>query len=210
MNRKRLFAIAMTMVCILSGCGDAGGGAAGGSTEETPEDSLALNDDERQFFTDFIQERENYGFLLSDYSVPEDVRLDEVLYSGAGFGEPLPEEDIPLYLEAAQQEFVETDCLKFTRQGIEDFLLRKLDIGMEDLNIPFEWIYLPETDSYYHEAGDTNYVRFSCVGGSRTGDIYTLHFTPESDWELWNGDCETVIVKTEDGYRFVSNHTLEE
>lgn len=257
MKRKKLFAMGMIMVCILSGCGNNGGGSANGSTEgmaeenipisiedgtdspeesvqgsiaepEKPEESteepaggaaepegpaeewIALSDDERLLFTEFIQERENYGFLLSDYAVPGDINLSEVLYSGAGFGEQLPEEDTPLYLEAVQQEFVETDCLKFTRQSIEEFLHRKLGIGMEDLNMPFEWMYLSETDSYYHEAGDTNYARFSCVEGKVQGDTYTLHFAPEADWEWYYGDCETVIVKAEDGYRFISNRTLTE
>ncbi|MDE7222929.1 MAG: hypothetical protein K2O34_03995 [Acetatifactor sp.] len=232
MNRKNWFVIGMIMVCLLSGCGNTGDAAADGNTEETAEDrstetgqpsessgeapaeevppaeAAELSEEEKQFFTDFIQANENYGFLLSDYDVPEDVNIVEVLYSGAGFGEWIPEEDIPLYLEAAQQEALQTDCMKLTRQGIEELLQRKLGIGLEDMSGPLDMLYLAETDSYYNEAGDTNYAPFACTGGIREGETYRLHFAPAADWLEGYGDRETVLVKTEDGYRFLSNHIL--
>ena len=177
--------------------------------QETPEEPVILSGEEITFFTRFIQERENYGFLLSEYDGPEDVDLEQVLYSGAGFGEGIPEEDIPLYLAAAGQEYLETDCLKFPVQSVEEFVQRKLGIGFKDVKKPLEWwIYVTETDSYYHEAGDTNFTLFSCVGGIRNGDTYTLRFTPESDWTEWMEDRETILVKGENGYRFLSNHFL--
>lgn len=181
------------------------------TAEETPvvEDSVELSEDEKTFFTDYIQERENYGFLLSEYDAPEDVNLGEVLYGGAGFGEGIPEEDIPLYLAQTQQEEVYTDCTKMTRQGIEDFLQRKLGVGLEDMSRPLEMVYVAQTDAYYNEAGDTNYIPFACTGGTRQGDTYTLHFTPAADWYTGFGDCETVLVKTGDDYRFISNRALK-
>lgn len=246
MKRKKLLAVGVIMVCMFSGCGNIGGGPAGGGTdveessiqseqpresgagsgqsaessaeasaesqpEEVPSaDAAELSDDEKQFFTEFIQEMENYGFLLSDYDTPRDVKLEEVFYGGAGFGEWIPEEDVPLYLEATGAEEIYTDCLKLTRQGIEDFLQGKLGIGLEDMGNPLGMLYLVETDSYYHEAGDTNYAPFACTGGIRQGDTYTLRFTPAVDWLEGFGDRETVLVKTGDGYRFLSNHTVTE
>ncbi|MDE5747302.1 MAG: hypothetical protein K2I21_06970, partial [Acetatifactor sp.] len=132
-----------------------------------------------------------------------------VLYGGAGFGEEIPEEDIPLYLAQTQQEEVYTDCTKMTRQDIEDFLQRKLGVGLEDMSRPLEMVYVDQTDAYYHQAGDTNYVPFACTGGTRQGDTYTLHFTPAADWFTGFGDCETVLIKTGDDYRFISNRALE-
>ncbi|MBD5530443.1 MAG: hypothetical protein HDR02_18855 [Lachnospiraceae bacterium] len=183
----------------------------GSTAEETlvAESSVELSEDEKTFFTDFIQERENYGFLLSEYDAPEDVNLGEVLYGGAGFGEGIPEEDIPLYLAQTQQEEVYTDCTKMTRQDIEDFLQRKLGVGLEDMSRPLEMVYVDQTDAYYNQAGDTNYAPFACTGGTRQGDTYTLHFTPAADWFTGYGDCETVLVKTGDDYRFISNRVLE-
>lgn len=230
MKRKKLLVMGMIMVCLLSGCNTADSGAASG-TEGRPEDSapgsgedsgasdnlsenpgeaMALSEEETQFFTEFIQENENYGFLLSDYSVPQDVNIREVFYSGAGFGAAIPKEDIPLYLEAVSEEELYTDCLKMTRQDIEAFLQRKLGIGLEAVSRPLDMVYLAETDSYYNQAGDTNYVPFSCTGGTRVGDTYTLYFTPAMDWIDWEGERETVVLKTEEGYRFLSNHILTE
>ncbi len=177
--------------------------------QESQEEPIILSREEITFFTRFIQERENYGFLLSEYNVPEDVDLGEVLYSGAGFGEGIPEEDIPLYLAAAGQEWLETDCLKFPVQSIEEFVQRKLGIGFKDIRKPSEWwVYVAETDSYYQEAGDTNFTLFSCIGGVKKGDVYTLRFAPEADWKEWMDDRETVLIKGEKGYRFLSNRFL--
>ena len=198
MKRKKLLTLGMILVCILSGCGE--------PSAETAE----LSNDEKQFFTDFIQEIENYGFLLSDYEVPRNVNIGEVLYGGAGFGVGIPDEDIPIYLEAAGQEELYTDCLKMTRQDIEEFLQRKLGIGLEDMSSPLDMVYVAGTDSYYNQAGDTNYAPFSCTGGTREGDTYMLHFAPAADWVEGLGDRETVLVKTEGGYRFLSNHTVTE
>ncbi len=178
---------------------------------ETPSAKPAeLSAAECQFFTDFIQKTENYGFLLSDYDEPQDVDLNQVFYTGAGIGEGIPEEDLLQYLAAAGQEELMTDCLKLPRQSVEDFLQRKLGIGLEEMRTPFEWLYLPETDSYYREAGDTNYFLFSCVEGRRQGNTYTLCFAPEEDWGALFSGCETVLVETEAEYRFVSNHFLTE
>lgn len=181
--------------------------------EDSSEDTAAtaeieLQEEERAFFTDFIQEKENYGFLLSEYDIPGDVNLFEVLYSGAGFGEGIPEEDIPLYLEKTQEEEIYTDCVKMSRQDIDDFLKRKLGLGLDEMNHSLDVVYLKETDAYYIQAGDTNYLPFMCTGGTVQGDTYTLHFAPAADWAETAGERETVLVKTDDGYRFISNHIL--
>lgn len=180
----------------------------GGGGAETSPENAELSQEEKDFFTDFIQQSENYGFLLSDYDAPQDVNVREVLYGGAGFGQWIPQEDIPLYLEAVGDEGLYTDCVKMTRQDIETFLQGKLGLGLEDMSSPLDMMYLEATDSYYNQAGDTNYAPFSCVEGTRQGDTYTLRFTPAADWLTGFGDRETMLVKTQDGYRFVSNRTL--
>lgn len=178
--------------------------------EKTGEEQIILGKEEITFFTGFIQDNENYGFLLSEYDKPEDVNLDEVFYNGAGIGESLPLGEESIYLEAAGYEQVETDCIKLTTENIKEFVRRKLGIEFQDMNRSLEWgVYAAETDSYYFEAGDTNYMRFTCSGGVREGNTYTLRFIPESGWNEWaGGDRETVLVKTENGYHFLSNHLL--
>lgn len=167
-----------------------------------------LSAEELWFFTDFMQKNENYGFLLSAYDKPEDVDLGEVLYSGAGIDEAMSDEEIEAYLAECQREELYTDCVKISRERIDAFLRAKLGIGLEEIRAPFSWVYLSEFDSYYHEAGDTNYASYICVDGIREGDLYTLHF--HSDWfgDDRLSDCETVIRKSGEEYQFVSNRYL--
>lgn len=235
MNRGRIIVAGMILAWVLAGCGtrditvnenvqESGWEGMGGTAEngsdrnfgkdeaigQSPEETTVLSQEEKAFFTDFVQKRENYGFLLSDYDTPGEVDLQEVLYCGADFGEPIPQEDVPLYLAAAQKEFIETDCVKFPRQDLETFLEKKMGIGLGEVSRPFEWLYIPELDAYFHEAGDSNYVYFSCTAGERQGDIFILRFSPVNEWDQWLGERETVLVKTEEGYRFLSNHVLEQ
>lgn len=206
------------------GFGEAGAGEGAGAGQETTDktasgeadtqqngaaEPLAISDEEIQFFTEFIQKTENYGFLLSEYDTPESVNLDEVFYGGAGIDETMPDEEISAYLAAFEQDELYTDCIKIVRERMDAFLRRKLGIGLEDVPDAFNWRYLPEYDAYYHEAGDTNYTSYDCVGGTKEGDFYTLHY--HTDW-LWDdpySDCETVLKKNGDEYQFVSNRCLE-
>ena len=71
-----------------------------GSTQTGPQeipDPLAGTEERRDLtaeeldaFSAFVSDMENYGFLCSTYSVPQEVDLDQVLYTGAGMSsEPL-------------------------------------------------------------------------------------------------------------------------
>ena len=184
---------------------------AGGESDAQDQDAAkptALSEEEIQFFTDFIQKMENYGFLLSAYDTPEYVNLEEVFYGGAGIGEVMSDEEIAAYLTAYQQEELYTDCVKVSRERMGAFLRSKLGIGLEEIREPFTWRYLSEFDSYYHEAGDTNYTSYDCIEGVREGDLYTLRFHTDWFWDDPRSDCETVIRKSGEEYQFVSNRYL--
>ena len=49
--------------------------------ENVPRD---LTSEELRGFTQWINGKSNYGFLLSEYTRPQDVDLSQVFYSGAG------------------------------------------------------------------------------------------------------------------------------
>lgn len=184
---------------------------AGGESDAQDQNAAeptALSEEEIRFFTEFIQKMENYGFLLSAYDAPEDVDLGEVFYGGAGIDEVMSDEEIAAYLAAYQQEEIYTDCVKVPRERVDAFLHSKLGIGLEEIREPFAWRYLSEFDSYYHEAGDTNYTAYDCVEGVREGDLYTLHFHTDWFWEDMRSDCETVIRKSGEEYQFVSNRYI--
>ncbi len=217
--KKRLLSLsAILCMFLLCGCTTAeapkdenlnvndGQPSAAHSEETTPAEPVELSDDEIQFFTDFIRQDDNYGFLLSEYDAPKDVNLEEVLYNGAGFGVAIPEEELPSYLAAIRQDDIYLDCIKLPKKDIQELLQNKLGIGLEDITMVLNWTYLPEYESYYHEAGDTNYVPFSCLGGSKSGDTYTLRFTSDPDWSTIVESCETVLIKSGNGYQFLSNH----
>ncbi len=220
MKKRLIFLSTVLCMALLCGCmttkAPEGGNSnvseeqpsAADSEETAAAEPVELSDDEMQFFTDFIRQYDNYGFLLSEYDAPKDVNLEEVLYTGAGFAEPIPKNEVPAYLAATQQDEIYGDCIKLPKKDIDEFLQDKLGIGFEDINMSLNWIYLSEFDSYYHEAGDSNYVPFSCTGGSKSGDTYTLRFISDADWTTLVDSCETVIIKTEEGYRFLSNHQV--
>lgn len=183
-------------------------GENGGSTEPAVQAGVPLTEDELSFFSDFIQKMGNYGFLLSEYDTPEQVNLDEVFYSGAGIASEMSQEEVEAYLAYTGQDEIYTDCIRISRENADAFLLEKLGIGLDEIPDGFPWIYLSEFDSYYHEAGDTNYMEHLCIDGTRSGDIYTLHFRSNDRWGTFQNDYETQLQKVGDEYHFVSNHLL--
>ena len=113
-----------------------------GSTQTGPQeipDPLAGTEERRDLtaeeldaFSAFVSDMENYGFLCSTYSVPQEVDLDQVLYTGAGMSsEPLTFEESAA-LQAAEGEPVFTDVTHLTSQQIEDFLQRKMGISLSE------------------------------------------------------------------------------
>lgn len=173
--------------------------------QEQPE---TLTEQEISMFTEFIQDMANYGFLLSDYGSAEFVDLGEVFYSGAGIAEEMTEEDVSAYLRETGFEEMNTDCVKLSKDQIDQFLLKKIGITLDEVQTDFAWVYVEENDAYYQEAGDTNYVRYHCTKGTKDGDRYTLLFEPEDDGSGFYKSCETVLEENDGDYQFISNHRI--
>ena len=181
---------------------DADSGAGSESGTGLPEELTieALNQ-----FTEFANQAENNGFLLSQYDQVSGADLNEILYNGAGMeSQPLSEEERKAYEAAAYP--VETDITRLTTEQIETFLQRKAGIGMGDMAEALDWVYLEGSDSYVFQHGDTNFCTFVCTGGSRTGEIYELRFKAGEDYV---SDCITTLRKNGDDYQFVSNRFFE-
>ena len=177
-----------------------------------------LSSEELSELTEFVTEAAgygNYGFLLSVYDSPEKIDLDEVFYTGAGIKtEPLSSEEEKAFLNAVGDEEIYTDVVKLTTSQINDVLLRRTGLSYEQMANPLQWIYLPEYDAYYHEAGDTNYAAYICIDGTTVDEKrFTLHFKRDDSlmesvyYEMYT---ETVIEKTEEGYYFISNRLMSE
>ncbi|MDD3219148.1 MAG: hypothetical protein PHC41_11050 [Lachnospiraceae bacterium] len=164
--------------------------------------------DEIASYTQWIQDRENYGFVLSEYSRPEDVDLNQVLYTGAGLeSRGLTEQETAQYLEITGQDEIYTDCAVLSTSQINDYLERKMDISIDDLTQEFGWVYLNDTDVWATEHGDTNYVQYQCVGGiQKDEDTYVLDMEPVDFEENGYYKASQLTLEKEDNdYNIVSN-----
>lgn len=170
-----------------------------------------LTDDELQEYTDWVQEKSNYGFLLSDWEDPAQINLFEVFYSGAGISHAGTEEQIQAFLNRYEAEGLETDFWSIDKADMNAFLTEKVGLSYDELlaegNNSIEGIYYPETDSFCLAAGDTNYCMFTCTDGvlNEDGTIVTLHF--EGDY--WVSKCETKVNIAGGAKSMISNHIME-
>lgn len=169
------------------------------------EASEELSDEELDFFTDFLNKSENYGFLLSEYAAPTDVDLNEVFYCGAGISTwELMDEEMAAY----EQEIgwpIETDVERLTTGQIDEFLLEKTGYSLNEMGRPLEWVYLEQYDVYVSQHGDTNYQSCTCISGKRTaGDVYEIRYQPEY------GENDGIVTLRKDGgnYIFISNRKV--
>ena len=164
--------------------------------------------DEVQEFEDYLNRIDNYGFMLSMYESPSEVDLEQVFYVGAGMEvSEMSEAECQAYLKAAGMEEIYTDVTYLTTAQIEGFLQEKLGVSLEDMESTFSWTYVPEYDSYYHQAGDTNVMSWDCVSGREVAEgIYTLKLDCPYSYEY---DCEVTLKKVGDAYQFISNQPRE-
>lgn len=167
-----------------------------------------ITDLEKEELTNFVRRWDAYGFLLSEYTIPEEVNLGEVFYSGAGASEDVSSDEIRAYLKACNQEELFTECRKITKQSVESVLDKRLGLTLEEANLSDIGVYLPEYDAYYGECGDTNYMAFTCVEGLANNNVYTVDFVADVDWDWEFSKVRTIMEKTEEGYRFISNTSM--
>lgn len=164
--------------------------------------------DEVQEFEDYLNRIDNYGFMLSMYESPSEVDLEQVLYVGAGMEMPqMSEAECQAYLKTTGMEEIYTDVTHLTTAQIESFLQEKLGVSLQDMESEFSWTYVPEYDSYYHQAGDTNWMSWDCVSGRETAEgTYVLKVDCPYDYAY---DCEVTLKEAGDGYQFISNQPRE-
>ena len=167
-----------------------------------------ITDSEKEELTNFVRGWDAYGFLLSEYTMPVEVNLGEVFYSGAGASEDVSSDEIKAYLKARNQEEMFTDCVKVSKQSVESILDKRLGMTLDEANLSDIGVYLPEYDAYYHECGDTNYMAFTCVEGLANNNVYTVDFVADVDWDWEFSKVRTIMEKTEEGYRFISNTSM--
>lgn len=161
-----------------------------------------LSDEELNYFTDFFQSDENYGFLLSDYTTPTDVNLNEVFYCGAGIAAHTLTDDVKAAYEKETGWPIELDVESLSTKQIDDFLMEKTGYSLEEMNKPLSWTYLEQYDSYVSQHGDTNYISFACVSGKRIEeDVFELKYQSATYGVV-------TLRKNGENYLFISNQKV--
>lgn len=180
-----------------------------GDPKEGQEERDLTNEELREF-TRWINQGSNYGnygFLLSEYTRPEDVDLEQALYTGAGVETtPLSAEEEKEYLKIIGEEEIYTDCTRMTTDEINGVLEEKLGLNLDDMTKKLQWPYLPDTDAWVWQHGDTNYMNFTCVSGKQISeDTFELNCVPGDENYMPYPSSRLTLKKHGDGYRFLSN-----
>ena len=180
----------------------------------TEDDRLVwLTSEECEKIQNMLSSIENYGFLHSSYTSPENIKWSEVFYGGAGIAtQELPEQEKQDYLEAVGSSYSYGDLFKITSKQLEEFVKEKTNSSYQDALRPLEWTYLEPYDAYYATYWDTNIDSYQCLTGIRIGDTLKLRVKKNmiNDWEP-EEIYELVLQEKPDGsYHFVSNRLLWE
>ena len=171
-----------------------------------------LTQEEIEFFNNYLSASGHFGFLLSTYRSADEIDLNELFYGGAGISDgSLTEEEKEDFLKASGATEIYTDVVSLTTEEIDNFLLEKTGLTSAQMKKPLDWVYSKQTDTWYHQAGDINWRPFNCIGGTATGDIFTLRMQAEDVEIGYRPELyETVLKKNGDAYQFVSNLFMEE
>lgn len=183
-------------------------------TAETPlesdmgiEGGTALTSLELSQMSEFLREKDSYGFLQSFYQDVRDVELEEVFYIGAGLDRVNSEDVRNSYLKAVGKSEFDTDFTALRESDIDALLRKRTGYGLSDMTNPLSWTYLKEEKVYCMEAGDTNYMEVPVIDGMKTDDgmYYILYENPCLKYTYEDTTCMVTLKKQGDTYQFVAN-----
>lgn len=167
--------------------------------EAKGEKGTKLTQKELEYYTAFVNDMSNNGFLGSKYDRPQDVNLDEVFYNGCGVSGTLTEE------ERKRVPEIFTDYTKVTTAQVNEILNKKLGLELKDMTYPLQYLYVEEGDFYFFQHGDTNYMPYTCTEGTWVEDaVLELRCRAEYNEEYYN--CVVRLKKAGNEMYFVSNH----
>lgn len=169
---------------------------------------IALTDEEiSKFNTEFFNGETtnmNNMLLTSEYSKPEEIDLLQLFYGGIrGTASNISEEEFAA-LGQINEYLLNLDIIKITTAEMDAFLKKNLGLGLEETQKKRldDFFYFEQFDSYYLAVGDTNFDWCTVTSGVwETDGRVTLKYRKEYD----GGDWTVTLLKTEDGYLFVSN-----
>lgn len=202
MKKSKLFITGVILTLSLTGCGrveevPSSVPSVSVSAKET-ETSVAnpepveaeiteggLTKEEIEWYTEFLARDYNYAFLLSDYSDPLDVDIDQIIYNGDP-NLPVTGADYARYKELTGYDAV-ASLAKITDEKLDEILTEAVGhtrnemrnyIGMSGMRIIRDY----DNQVYYIDRGDTNYFTYDISDGCHvTDEIVVLQLVP-SDW----------------------------
>mgnify|MGYP005914948991 FL=1 len=181
---------------------------SGESADPGGEAPRQLKEEELRYFEQYLNQADNYGFLLSEYKTPEYLDLNEVFYSGAGLEQSaMTGEERDAFLNAVGQTEIMTDMVRLDKKQIDAFLLDKTGLTLDQMKTGLGWVYLPQYDRYYTQHGDTNIRSFFCPKGEADGNLYRIWCLSDG-YTQFSQECMVTLKKESSGYQFLSNEII--
>lgn len=161
-----------------------------------PAERVSLTEEELQGFRELLNQTGYGNCLTCYYEEPAQISVSEIFYSLHGIGEPVSEEEVT---SLGWEETL--DAVKFPVDIMEQYLMERFGITLEQVQKEVLFDYLPEYRAYYLNAGDTNLVMAECISGTRSEDIIRILYTTGNEDGLW----EVSLREKEGGYQFLAN-----
>lgn len=160
-------------------------------------------------YTDSIQDdllsiRYN-GFLTAEYTCPEDIDWDEVLYLGAGIRtDEFKEVESKLekmYSEEAGYDVTEYGGIDiFKSDDVDKFIKDTSGVEPEDVNFPPHLTYYDKWDVYVSSsATDTNQVDVQVTKVTEKDGVYTV------DYNSFDVPMQVKMLNNGESWQFISN-----
>ena len=129
----------------------------------------------------YLNEDSSYGFLLSSYDIPEEIDLNQVFYSGAGYEQKeLTKKEKELLLQRIPQDEISTPVVKVTDEQVDTLLRQKAGITYDEAKKSFKeedgWEHIGRMEAWYALRRDSNRMYAQCTDAWQQGDLYIIHY----------------------------------
>lgn len=162
---------------------------------------------------DFLNDPVNNGFVGQYYDAPENIQLSAALYDGAGIGvfgtTNWTEQEKQDVLAVTGWDVFHNPPLKLIRSDVENLVKEKLGLSLGEIKTKLEdyWCYIEKYDAYYTMHGDSNLVVISVIETQcDSNGIYSVKYTVPYD--VTPTTCLVKLLKTDNGFRFLSNQMV--
>ena len=134
-----------------------------------------------EMLQNYLNEDSSYGFLLSSYDIPEEIDLNQVFYSGAGYEQKeLTKKEKELLLQRIPQDEISTPVVKVTDEQVDTLLRQKAGITYDEAKKSFKeedgWEHIGRMEAWYALRGDSNRMYAQCTDAWQQGDLYIIHY----------------------------------